>query len=419
MLIQCPECELQVSDKALACPHCGYPLKPNSEKSPPGKSKNRKYQRLPNGFGQITELKNRNLRNKFRVMISEGKTEYGRPIQKLLRPRAYFPSYKEAYEALLEYHKNPYDLDRNITVEELYKKWFESYSEHAKTQDSLNNYTNAWNYCSELASMPVSMLRPRHIKHCIENGVRVKDGEEYPVPLTIKPMIKIMFNLMLDYAVEYEIVDKNYARSFELSSEVNENIKENSKGHIAFTDDELSTLWTNLDKISGIDAILIQCYMGWRPQELCLLKISDVNLDKNYIIGGIKTQSGKGRIVPIHPCIRPLIEEKIKCAVENKSETLIMLETRIGRGQKTVLKPVTYHWYRERFHSIMDELGLNPEHRPHDPRKTFVTMGKKSGLNEYAIKRIVGHTVHDITEAVYTERDPEWLYEEVCKIPSR
>ena len=25
-LIQCPECELQVSDKALSCPHCGYPL---------------------------------------------------------------------------------------------------------------------------------------------------------------------------------------------------------------------------------------------------------------------------------------------------------------------------------------------------------------------------------------------------------
>ena len=27
MLIKCPECELQVSDKALSCPHCGNPLK--------------------------------------------------------------------------------------------------------------------------------------------------------------------------------------------------------------------------------------------------------------------------------------------------------------------------------------------------------------------------------------------------------
>lgn len=26
-LISCPECEEQISDKALACPHCGYPLR--------------------------------------------------------------------------------------------------------------------------------------------------------------------------------------------------------------------------------------------------------------------------------------------------------------------------------------------------------------------------------------------------------
>ena len=25
-LIKCPECDLQVSDKAISCPHCGYPL---------------------------------------------------------------------------------------------------------------------------------------------------------------------------------------------------------------------------------------------------------------------------------------------------------------------------------------------------------------------------------------------------------
>lgn len=34
MLIKCHECELQVSDKALSCPHCGYPLQdgaPGSE----------------------------------------------------------------------------------------------------------------------------------------------------------------------------------------------------------------------------------------------------------------------------------------------------------------------------------------------------------------------------------------------------
>ena len=41
MLIKCPECELQVSDKAIACPHCGYPLKSNAN-SRKSRNKNNK-----------------------------------------------------------------------------------------------------------------------------------------------------------------------------------------------------------------------------------------------------------------------------------------------------------------------------------------------------------------------------------------
>ena len=72
MLISCPECELQVSDKALSCPHCGYPLKPEATK--PRKPRTNKRKRLPNGFGQISELKGQSLRKPFRAMVTVGKT---------------------------------------------------------------------------------------------------------------------------------------------------------------------------------------------------------------------------------------------------------------------------------------------------------------------------------------------------------
>lgn len=32
MLLKCPECELQVSDKAVNCPHCGYPMQNEGKK---------------------------------------------------------------------------------------------------------------------------------------------------------------------------------------------------------------------------------------------------------------------------------------------------------------------------------------------------------------------------------------------------
>ena len=76
MLIQCPECELNVSDKALACPHCGCPMTKNIKASSV-RARHNKRRRLPNGFGQISEIKNRNLRKPFRAMVTVGKNDNG------------------------------------------------------------------------------------------------------------------------------------------------------------------------------------------------------------------------------------------------------------------------------------------------------------------------------------------------------
>ena len=404
MLISCPECELQVSDKALFCPHCGFPFKTNSEKSLP--RKNRKYQRLPNGFGQITELKRPGLRNRFRAMVSEGKTEYGKPIQKLLRPKAYFPTYKDAYEALLEYHRNPYDLSKDLTIKEVYEKWLAEYKGNQVP------YTSAWQYCGILYNMKARDIRARHIKGCINNGVKYKDEKEIPVPLSAKPRIKQLFTLILDYALEYEIVDKNYARTFKLPEEISIEIEENKEHHIAFTDEEMEKLWSN-QSVPLVDTILFQCYTGWRPQELCELKISNVNLEDHYIVGGMKTKAGKERTVPIHPKAQAIAQKYYDLAQQYRSEYLFNVPNKWHSEQ---IIPLKYDRYYKDFKNIIEQLGLDPNHKPHDPRKQFVTMAKKAKVDIYAIKRIVGHRITDITEETYTQRDITWLYEEVCKI---
>lgn len=46
----------------------------------------------------------------------------------------------------------------------------------------------------------------------------------------------------------------------------------------------------------------------------------------------------------------------------------------------------------------------------------YITMAKRDGVDEYAIKRIVGHRIKDITEEVYTDRSIEWLRSEIEKI---
>lgn len=396
MLIKCPECDLPVSDKAINCPHCGYPLKAPAPAQNKKSSKRRK--RLPNGFGQITKLNKHNLRRPYRVMVTVGKTEYGKPIQKLLKPNAYFETYNEAYVALVEYNRNPYDLDSSMTVRELYEKWLENYSRTLESDSSIRSIRAAWNRCTDVYNMRAKDIRARHIKGCIEKAPSNN----------MKGRIKSVFNLMLDYALEYEIVDKNYARTFSLS---NDN-SENAHGHIVFTEEEMTVLWENKD-LPYVDLILIQCYSGWRPQELGLLTIENTDLENWTFTGGLKTDAGKNRTVPIHPKIRQLVQNRFDEAVSLNSDYLFnCTDTTTHRSS---LK-MTYDKYRHRFDKIVSALHLNPEHRAHDGRKHFVTLCKKYNVDEYAIKYMVGHSIQDITEKIYTQRSIEWLTNEMQKI---
>lgn len=413
MLIKCPECELQASDKAVTCPHCGYPFKKELAINKNIRKSNRR-KRLPNGFGQITKIKDKNLRRPYRAMVTIGKNSVGRPICKLLKPQSHFETYNDAYAALVEYNKNPYDLDAAITVFDLYEKWTTEYFKTLKSDSSVRTITSAWAYCSSIYDMRAKDVRARHIKGCMDDGTAIIKGVEKTPSAGMKSRIKSMFNLMLDYALEYEIVDKNYARTFNVSDDVMEEREKTRRGHIPFTDEELEILWNNVNDVKYVDVILIQCYSGWRPQELGLIKIENVNINDWTFMGGMKTKAGTNRVVPIHTKIRPLVEQKYKEAQEIGSEYLINCTDSI-KNNKNGFK-FTYDKYRARFEKVKNKLKMNAQHRAHDGRMHFVTAAKKCGVDEYAIKYIIGHSISDVTEKVYTERELDWLKTEIEKI---
>ena len=233
--------------------------------------------------------------------------------------------------------------------------------------------------------MPVKNLRARHIKGCIEDSYVERKGNIIPAGESTKIYIKTLFNMMLDYALEYELVDKNYARTFKPTRESTKS----EPSHMPFTDEEMAILWKHTDD-ETVRLILINCYTGWRPGEL--LDMS-VDLDAQTMTSGSKTESGKNRTVPIHPNIIELVKE------------FELNRPKYG-----------YQMYRKKFLAVLSNYGLNPEHRPHDPRVHFVTQAKKYNVDEYAIKYIVGHAIRDLTERVYTRRDIDWLRSEMKKI---
>lgn len=387
MLIKCPECELQVSDKAINCPHCGYPMVTQEKQKRRPRQPRRK--RLPNGFGQITEIKGKRLRKPFRAMVTIGKTDEGKPICKLLKPESYFETYNDAYAALVEYNRNPYDLSRDITMNELFEIWLKDRLKKTESVFFEKNRRGAWKHCLPLYNMKVKEVRTRHIKGVIADDSLTENNIM---------LMKTVLNQMLDYAVEYELIEHNYARDFSVPKP--DHSKETSSGsHIGFTDEEMEVIWENIGKRRAIDMMIVQCYMGWRPQELCDILKTNVDIEEKWIIGGGKTKAGYNRRVPIHPKIYDIVKRYYES----------------GEG-KYLFKDPSYENYRKRFHTAIKHMGLDSAHTPHDCRVRFVTMAKNAGCNEYAIKRIVGHVIEDLTERVYTKRDFSWIREELEKI---
>lgn len=349
----------------------------------------RKRMRLPNGFGQISEIKGRRLRKPFRAMVTVGKTDEGKPIVKLLKPESYFRTYNEAYEALILYHRNPSDQIHNCTMNEVFNMWYEEYKKKDVHPKTLKQVLVSWRHLSVLHSRKMSEVKSIDLKFAIDEMHGTSNMIE---------RAKNLLNMLYDYAVVFEYADKNYARQLKL------NIKDETiNPHTVYSSEEINILWENKDD-PIVKFILIQTYMGWRPQEELNIKLNDIDETNETIIGGSKTEAGINRIVPIHKKIRPIVFSLIKESKEtsNSNRLFYMFSS--------------YITFYKRYNRTISRLNLSEDHRPHDGRKTFVTMAKKKGLDEFAIKKIVGHAISDITERVYTDRDIEWLRSELSKL---
>ena len=123
--------------------------------------------------------------------------------------------------------------------------------------------------------------------------------------------------MIFEQAMEMDIISKDYSKFIKLPKHKAKIVRK------IFTEEEISLLWDNIKELRYADVILILIYTGMRVNELLKLPKSNVNLTKNIITGGSKTEAGKNRIIPIHPKILPLVIKRM----ENKTEYLIPNKT--------------------------------------------------------------------------------------------
>lgn len=396
-LITCPECSHNVSDKAIACPNCGYPINTPSSTKP--RVRGGKPTKLPNGFGTIYKMSGKRSKPYRAVKTDKWVIDPDTGKAKQLRYTiGYYATREEAMIALSEYNKHPYDIKTDsITFSQVYDKWSKQYFETLTNPSSARTITAAYAYCNDLYNMRMKDIKVSHLEGVVINA---------DVGDSTKARIKSLFNMMYKFALAHDIVTKDYASV--MFTNGNPIKKSPSKDISIFTTAEISTLWSNVEKVPFVDMILIGIYSGWRPTELALLYCDDIDLLNDTMKGGLKTDAGKNRIVPIHPLIKPLIEKRMQEATLLHS--LFLFNDVSSRTGLTM----TYDKYSKRFKKAMKQLEMS--HKPHETRHTFVSKAKDVNMDEYILKLIVGHNIADITEKVYTHRTIEQLKTEINKI---
>lgn len=344
--------------------------------------------RNPNGFGCVFKL-NGNRRKPYVARLTIGWTDEGKQIYKNVGT---FCHYKEAMQALADYHSNPYDIDAaKITLAEVYQKW--SQDKYPKISKSMVcSYKNAYNACKPLYDEPFSMIKKYQVQELINNSGKTYSGRE---------RLKMLFSQLFNYGIENDIISKNYSNYIDLGEKGDKVIIRSP-----YTPEEIKILYQSLHIYRYTDTILMMIFTGVRPSELLLVETENVFLDKNYFICGIKNESSKNRKVPISRLIKPFFEKYYNEAIEKNSKYLIT------NTEGSNMKYSNYN--RDKFHKIMEQLEM--KHTPHDGRHTFATYMEKCNSNKLSTQLIMGHSPKILIDKVYTHKTLEDLQNEINRL---
>ena len=317
----------------------------------------------PNGYGTVTKLSG-NRRKPW--IVKEGKSGKQKPI-------GYTATKEEGLILLAQYNNDPWDIKTDkITLEELYTLWLEKRAVKlgASNRSSLKS---AYKHCSKLAKTNYKQIKSYQMQDCIDGC-----GKGY----STQGAIKNLWGHLDRFAMELDIIMK--CNSDLLTSDpIPETTKE------VFTDEEVSRLWEN-QNLPWVDSILFFLYTGFRISEMLSLRTANVDLKEWTMRGGVKTEAGKNRLVPVHSKIQGIVQKRFE---QSKAGYLFEYEG----------KEMSESKYREIWADLMDKLKM--KHTPHECRHTFRSRLDSAGANKVCIDRLMGHKSKGTGERVYTHKN--------------
>ena len=321
---------------------------------------------------------------------------------KLTRDRVgTYTTRKEAREALEQFIKHP-TSKYNYTLREVYEDWKRSAFADLK-QSTQTNWTTSWAKICDCKDPDIADILMREITTSSIRGILDyyandrkdfdKEGKEITIPALSKSYItkiKALLTQLCDYAMENNIIDRNYAALVRIP-------KMEAGKKRAFTDLEFAKLEKGWANAPGGDACLVLCYTGFRVSEFCQLTRFSYDPKAKVLRGGLKTDAGIDRVVPVHQKIQPIIERWYKAS----KGPLYPRPDGKAYNKDTFLNGV--------WKPCMRSLGLPDDLTPHSARHTFGTRMSAAGARPEDIQRIMGHADYTMTANTYINQDDSTL----------
>ena len=308
-----------------------------------------------------------------------------------------FPSKKLAREALEAFNRHP-TPKYNFTLSDVYEDWKPQAFADLKPQ-TVTSWTTSWakiKSCTDpqLADKLIREITTGEIRQLLDyyatEQLRLDDSGQI---VTTKPLsksyitkIKALMTQLFDHAIINNIVDRNYASLVKTPKMEAGTIR-------AMTDAEFERLTENWKTAPGGDACLVLCYTGFRVSEFCQLTRSSYDPEAKTLTGGMKTEAGTNRTVPVHHVILPIIERWYTDCIDHlypRPDGKAYTKDTFAKG---VWRP------------CMKSLGLPDDLTPHSARHTFGTRMAAAGARPEDIQRMLGHADYSMTANVYINQD--------------
>lgn len=367
----CPKCRREIPDDSNICCYCGrviHRLEPRPRKR-------------PNGSGSVYKLTDKR-RSRPWVVAKAGKI------------LGYYATKAAATEALERLAGRPVGDAIDMTLEDIYTLWKAQHYPRLR-EDAVRGYEGSWVKLAPLAGRKMRSIRTEDVQKIID-----ADVEKGRSRSTVKK-VQILYSQLCQYAMRRDIIDRNYADYLILPRQA-------PVLRDIFTEDEIQRLKADADAGGETSMIiLILIYTGYRINELLKKRRDQVDMELGVMYGGEKTAAGRGRVVVINEAIRPYVAYFLSIAMGP-----LLLS-----GYKGNL--LRDNFSRRDFPQTLQRLGITRPGRPlhpHCTRYTFATRAKAAGVDDEAIKRIMGHTDFALTSDVYIQDDIQRLQEEMRKI---